>query len=231
MKHIPNTVTLANLLCGCLSIVATFSGNFILAGVLILLAAVFDFLDGFLAGQLNAHSELGKQLDSLADIVSFGVAPAMIAFRIMAVNPDALPFPQLPYIAFVMVLFSALRLAKFNAETTSSDYFIGMPTPANGMFWATLPLVLRDLHERDLLQLEAFLFHPINIAVLCVVFAAFLVLPIRMFSLKLKQPGFVPIWQQVALVGTVAILFFIIGFAAIPVGILIYPLLSLTLRK
>ena len=230
MKHIPNTITLANLLCGCLAIVATFSGNLIFAGVLIFLAAIFDFLDGFLAKLLNAQSELGKQLDSLADIVSFGVAPAMIAFRIMVVNSDALPFAFLPYIAFVMVLFSALRLAKFNVSTNQTEYFIGMPTPTNGMFWASLPLVFRDLLERDMINLAAFVFHPMVIAVLCVIFAVLLVLPIHMFSLKLK-PGFVPIWQQVVLVGLVAVLFFIIGFAAIPVGILIYPLLSLTLRK
>jgi len=231
MKHIPNTITLVNLLCGCLSIVATFNGQLIFAGGLILLAAVFDFLDGFLAKILNAQSELGKQLDSLADIVSFGVAPAMIAFKIMFTNPDALPFPQLPYIAFAMVLFSALRLAKFNTDDTNQpEYFIGMPTPANGMFWATLPFVLRDLYQRELWNLEAIIFHPITIAVLCVIFTALLVLPIRMLSLKLKA-GFVPSWQQFSLVGIVAVLFFIVGFAAIPIGILIYPLFSLTIRK
>ncbi|MDR1950913.1 MAG: CDP-diacylglycerol--serine O-phosphatidyltransferase, partial [Bacteroidales bacterium] len=156
-KHLPNTITLANLFCGCLSIVATFSGQIGMAGFLIFLAAIFDFLDGFFAKLLNAQSELGKQLDSLADIVSFGVAPAMIAFRIMHVHYDKLPFEFFPYIAFVMVLFSALRLAKFTIDTRQTEHFIGMPTPANALFWASLPLVLMDLFKKECFGLEAIL--------------------------------------------------------------------------
>jgi len=237
MKHIPNIITLANLLCGCLSIVAAFSGELILAGFLIFLAAIFDFLDGFLAKLLNAHSELGKQLDSLADIVSFGVAPAMIAWviiweaSVMLGGFEGFPFSQFSYVAFVMVLFSALRLAKFNAETTESEHFTGMPTPANGMFWASLPFVLYALCENELLGLEAFLFHPITIATLCVIFATLLVLPIPMMSLKFKKFDFKSNWQRFVLIGIVLGLFIFIGFSAIAVGILIYPLFSFFLAK
>jgi CDP-diacylglycerol--serine O-phosphatidyltransferase len=231
MKYIPNTITLANLFCGCLSIVATFSGQITTAGFLIFLAAVFDFLDGFAARQLKAYSELGKQLDSLADIVSFGVAPAVIAFRIMFVHQAELLFANLPYIAFVMVLFSALRLAKFNIDTRQTEHFIGMPTPANALFWASLPLVLRDLLEKNLSNVEAILFHPVVIAILCVLFSALLVLPIPMLSFKFKTTAFKPNWQRFTLIWLILGLYFIIGVSAIPIGILVYPLLSLTIRK
>jgi CDP-diacylglycerol--serine O-phosphatidyltransferase len=231
MKHIPNIITLANLFCGCLSIVATFSGQVTTAGFLIFLAAIFDFFDGFAARQLKAYSELGKQLDSLADIVSFGVAPAVIAFRIMFAHQAELSFANLPYIAFAMVLFSALRLAKYNIDTRQTEHFIGMPTPANAMFWASLPLVLRDLHEKNLLNVEAILFHPVVIAVFCVLFSVLLVLPIPMLSFKFKTTAFKPNWQRFALIWFVLGLYFIIGVSAIPIGILVYPLLSLTIRK
>ena len=231
MKHIPNTITLANLFCGCLSIVATFSGQLILAGGLIFLASIFDFLDGFAARMFNAYSEFGKQLDSFADVVSFGVAPAMIAFRIMFANQTDLPFPQLPYIAFVMVLFSALRLAKFNIDTKQTEHFIGMPTPANGLFWASLPLVLRDLHVKELWTLEAIFFHPVVVAIVCVIFAILLVLPAPMLSFKFKSIAFKPNWQRFVLIWVILGLYFIIGIAALPVGILIYPLFSFSLRR
>jgi CDP-diacylglycerol--serine O-phosphatidyltransferase len=230
-KHIPNTITLANLLCGCLSVVATFNGQIGIAGFLIFLAAIFDFLDGFAARMLKAQSELGKQLDSLADIVSFGVAPAMIAFRIMYVHVDKLPFELFPYIAFVMVLFSALRLAKFNIDTRQTEHFIGMPTPVNALFWASLPLVLMDLFKRDLLSLEAFVFHPITIASFCLIFAILLVLPIPMLSFKFKSIDFKSNWRQLTLIWIVLGLYFIIGVSAIPIGILLYPLFSFSLRK
>jgi CDP-diacylglycerol--serine O-phosphatidyltransferase len=231
MKHIPNIITLANLFCGCLSIVATFSGQIGTAGFLIFLAAFFDFSDGFAARMLKAYSELGKQLDSLADVVSFGVAPAMIAFRIMFARQAELPFDFLPYIAFVMVLFSALRLAKFNIDTRQTENFMGMPTPANALFWASLPLVLRDLHVKEFVKLEAFFFHPISIAILCVIFATLLVWPIPMLSFKFKTIDFKSNWQRFVWIWIVLGLYFIIGMSAIPIGILLYPLFSLTIRK
>jgi CDP-diacylglycerol--serine O-phosphatidyltransferase len=230
-KHIPNTITLANLFCGCLSIVATFYGQIGVAGFLIFLAAIFDFLDGFLAKLLNAQSELGKQLDSLADVVSFGVAPAMIAFRIMMARPDDLSFRYLPYIAFAMVLCSALRLAKFNIDTRQTEHFIGMPTPANALFWASLPLVLQDFYAKELWTLDAFFFHPITIACLCVTFAILLVLPIPMLSFKFKSIDFKSNWQRLTLIWLVIGLYFVIGVSAIPIGILIYPLFTFLLRK
>ena len=231
MKHIPNLITLANLFCGCLSIVATFNGQITLAGFLIFLAAIFDFLDGFSARILNAYSAIGKELDSLADVVSFGVAPAMIAFNIIVFRQTELPFEALSYIAFVMVLFSALRLAKFNIDTKQTEHFVGMPTPANAMFWASLPLVFRDLYEKELFNLQIAIFNPYVIIGFCILFAALLVLPIPMLSFKFKTTDFKPNWQRFVLIWFVLGLYFIIGVSAIPIGILVYPLLSLTIRK
>ncbi|MDR1951846.1 MAG: CDP-diacylglycerol--serine O-phosphatidyltransferase [Bacteroidales bacterium] len=231
MKHIPNIITFANLFCGCLSIVATFSGQLTTAGFLIFLAAIFDFLDGFSAKLLKAYSDVGKQLDSLADVVSFGVAPAMIAFQIMLAQPSKLPFDTLPYIAFVMVLFSALRLAKFNVDTRQTENFIGMPTPANAMFWASLPLVVNDLIAKFSSDTAKLLFHPVLIAILCVIFSLLLIAPMQMLSFKFKTIDFKSNWQRFVLIWFVLGLYFIIGVSAIPIGILVYPLLSLTLRK
>jgi len=230
MKYIPNTITLANLFCGCLSIVMAFSGKLeqlILAGGLIFLAAIFDFLDGFAAKMLKAYSEIGKQLDSLADVVSFGVAPAMIAYRIILANQVGMELPAfLPYVAFIMVLFSALRLAKYNIDTEQTDHFIGLPTPANGMFWASLPLVISDLHRKELFNLDAFFFHPIVVAGLCVFFAILLVLPIPTISLKFKTVDFKSNWQRFVMIWFVLGLYFVIGISALPIGILIYPVFS-----
>jgi CDP-diacylglycerol--serine O-phosphatidyltransferase len=231
MKHIPNTITLANLLCGCLAIVAVFSGQLTTAGFLIFLAAIFDFLDGFAARLLKAYSDIGKELDSLADVVSFGVAPAMIAFQIILAQPTKMLFPQMPYIAFAMVLFSALRLAKFNIDTKQTENFIGMPTPANALFWASLPLVVNDLHTRFSPETVKMLFHPSIIAVLCVIFATLLVAPIPMLSFKFKSTTFKPNWQRFVLIWLILGLYFIVGISAIPIGILVYPLLSLTLLR
>jgi CDP-diacylglycerol--serine O-phosphatidyltransferase len=198
---------------------------------LIFLAAIFDFLDGFAARLLKAYSDIGKELDSLADMVSFGVAPAVIAFRYVFAQSEKLPFEELSYIAFAMVLFSALRLAKFNIDTRQTEHFIGMPTPANAMFWASLPLVLSDLNGKLLGDTAEILFHPIVLLLLCVVFSALLVLPVRMLSFKFKTVAFKSNWQRFVLIWLVLGLYFIIGISAIPVGILVYPLLSLTIRK
>jgi CDP-diacylglycerol--serine O-phosphatidyltransferase len=106
-----------------------------------------------------------------------------------------------------------------------------MPTPANALFWASLLLVMRDLHEKGIEHIQYILFHPAIIAALCVLFSALLVLPIRMFSFKFKTTDFMPNWQQFTLILIILGLYFFIGIGAIPIGILLYPLLSLTLRK
>ena len=141
-KHIPNTITCCNLLSGCVSCVMAMQGNFTMALTFIVLGAVFDFFDGMVARLLKVSSPLGVQLDSLADDVTFGFAPSFMVFVFMRglTLPSYLaPFADvLPFVAFFVAAFSALRLAKFIIDKRQTTTFIGLPTPANALFWASL---------------------------------------------------------------------------------------------
>lgn len=145
IKQIPNSITAANLLMGCLAIIAALNHELVQASYFIGLAAIFDFFDGFAARLLKVHSEIGKQLDSLADVVSFGVAPGMIFYiHSSYVNEAAHQSAYLNYLAFLIPIFSAFRLAKFNLDTRQTDSFIGLPTPANALFICSIPLVFEQ---------------------------------------------------------------------------------------
>lgn len=146
---VPNLLSLGNLLCGCIAVLNVIDHNFHVALYLLMTACVFDFLDGFAARGLKQGSPMGKQLDSLADMVTFGVLPGMVMFQLIryAANMslcDEQPYEQyLPYFGFLIPLFSGLRLAKFNVDTRQSDSFIGLPTLANALFICSLPMVIR----------------------------------------------------------------------------------------
>ncbi len=147
-KHIPNFFTLLNLLCGCCALLFSFD-NLVISSYFVGIAVVFDFLDGFAARLFNAKSDIGKDLDSLADVVSFGVVPGMILFKLIETffvtgeyRNDNLFY--IPFIAFLIPLFSALRLAKFNNDERQTDAFIGLPTPANAILIASFPLILNQ---------------------------------------------------------------------------------------
>ena len=141
-RHIPNALTCLNLFSGCIAGVMAFESRYELALLFIIISAVFDFFDGLAARALDAHSPIGKDLDSLADDISFGVAPSLIVFSLF----KEMPYPAymegtatwLPYSAFLISVFSALRLAKFNNDTRQTTSFIGLPVPANALFWASL---------------------------------------------------------------------------------------------
>ena len=143
-SQVPNALTMVNLMLGSAAIVHVVNGRLVLAAVLIVLAAVFDFLDGFVARLLEVNSEMGKQLDSLADVVSFGVAPAIFLFTAIKNNPEPGIFEGfqhiLAYAALLIGAFSSYRLAKFNLDLRQTSSFIGLPTPANAMF--IIPIVL-----------------------------------------------------------------------------------------
>ncbi len=132
--NIPNCLTCCNLICGCIAVVFAMSRSFELSLLFILLGAAFDFSDGFVARLLGVSSPIGKELDSLADVVTFGVAPSAMLFSSMSA---ALPL-YVAWISFLLAAFSALRLAKFNLDTRQATSFIGLPTPANALFWASL---------------------------------------------------------------------------------------------
>jgi CDP-diacylglycerol---serine O-phosphatidyltransferase len=148
VKNIPNAITCANLVCGVIGIIFLFSGHEIWAAYCIFLAAIFDFFDGFAARLLKVSSPIGKDLDSLADAVTFGILPSLILFKCLQMSAfvylqdHAMLMQYLPYIAILIAVFSVWRLAKFNNDSRQSDSFIGVPTPANGICVAgTLLLV------------------------------------------------------------------------------------------
>lgn len=184
-KHIPNAITCCNLFSGCIACVMAFKGDFHLAMAFIVLGAVFDFFDGMVARLLDVSGPLGVQMDSLADDVTFGLAPATIVFSFMQTK---LLYPLylsnvlcvLPYVAFLIAVFSAYRLAKFNIDTRQTSTFIGLPTPANALFWSSLIAGggdwLNSLNAGWLLLI-----------MLIALFSYFLVSEIPMFSLKFKN--------------------------------------------
>ncbi|MBO5771920.1 MAG: CDP-diacylglycerol--serine O-phosphatidyltransferase [Alistipes sp.] len=181
---IPNFVTLANLLCGAASIVASLVyHNLEVAFWLVIAAAVCDFLDGFTARLLKQYSEIGVQLDSLADMVSFGVAPAAALYMLASQQPAMYEWNEwaraaICFVPFLISGFSALRLAKFNIDTTQHEEFCGLPTPANAILCNSFALVV--VMEQLSVEIEW-------IAMLAVLMSALLVSPIRMFSFKFKS--------------------------------------------
>lgn len=183
-RSIPNFLTCLNLFSGCIACVMAFEAKYDLALLFIFLSAAFDFFDGMMARLLNAHSPIGKDLDSLADDVSFGVAPSLIVFSLFKEMhyPASVAFlsPYLPYAAFLISVFSALRLAKFNNDTRQTNSFVGVPVPANALFWGSL---VAGMHP----FLISGHFHPLYLLILVCLFSWLLVAEIPMFSLKFKS--------------------------------------------
>ena len=227
-RHIPNTVTCLNLFSGCIACFMAFQARYELALTFIILSAVFDFFDGMLARVLHAFSPIGKDLDSLADDISFGAAPSFVVFSLFKEMhyPGSMEWlaPYLPYAAFLISVFSALRLAKFNNDTRQTTSFIGLPVPANALFWGSL-----IVGAHDFLITPAC--HPVYILILVMLFSWLLVSEIPMFSLKFKNLS----WKD----NKVSFIFLIIcipllillgisGFAAVIVW---YIILSLFTRK
>ena len=184
---IPNFITLGNLLCGVGSIVASLVyGNLMLAFGLVILSAVFDFFDGFVARMLKQSSEIGVQLDSLADMVSFGTAPAAAMSALFVSAPSAFGWSWLDcdvcrFLPFVITAFSALRLAKFNIDERQTTSFIGMPVPAHALFWASIGYAFHSAVPADSIGFIA------GTIVVAILFSFLLVSEVPMFSLKVKS--------------------------------------------
>ncbi len=187
-KHIPNTITCLNLISGCIATYWAFQGNYEQALLFIIIGAVFDFFDGMVARLLHVSSPIGKELDSLADDITFGFAPSAIVFSFlkgMEAEADSSLFTlhsSLPFLAFIMAAFSALRLAKFNLDERQAMGFIGLPTPANALFWGSLIVGMGD-SIASLPYIEYFLLVGVFIS------SWLLVAEIPMFALKFKNWG------------------------------------------
>lgn len=183
-KHIPNTITCCNLLSGCVAAVYAFEGVYPLAFAFIIAGAVFDFFDGLSARALKVSSPIGKELDSLADVITFGFAPATMVFSWLRECADAhldmLIAFAMPFVAFLLVAFSALRLAKFNVDERQTSSFVGLPTPANALFWGALVI---GSHDAIVEQPYGW----VLVLGLVLLFSWLLVAEIPMFSLKFKN--------------------------------------------
>jgi CDP-diacylglycerol--serine O-phosphatidyltransferase len=220
-RHTPNALTCANLLCGCVGIVEVFHNNMLLSCALIGLAAVFDFLDGFAARLLKVSSTIGKELDSLADVTTFGVLPSIIIYQLLLTSVDDLGQLWIPTLAFAIAVCSALRLAKFNVDPRQSDSFIGVPTPANGILVASLPFIIRYYPEY-----EPFIIHTTNLLIFTVVMSFLMVSELPLFALKFKSFGWKGNEVRYSFLLVSLILLITLGFLAVPLVIGMYILLS-----
>ena len=179
-KHIPNTITCCNLISGCIATYWAFCGNYEMALLFIIIGAVFDFFDGMSARLLGVSSPIGKELDSLADDITFGFAPSAIIFSYLCTFHIHLFF--VPFLAFVMAAFSALRLAKFNLDERQALGFIGLPTPANALFWGALIVGAGD-------WISTLPYAPYLILLGTFISCYLLIAEIPMFALKFKHWG------------------------------------------
>ncbi len=227
--HIPNAITLLNLLSGCFSIVSAFEGDLVGSAYFVFLAAVLDFLDGTFARILNARTEIGKQLDSLADMVSFGLAPGFILFHLindsLIISGMQITDNFLPYIAFLVPVFSAVRLAKFNIDTNQENSFIGLPTPANAILIASFPLILYYENQNSFITLNILQNTWVLIS-LSVLLSGLLVANLQLMSLKFKSLNFSDNLSKYIFLILSIILLISLKFLAIPIVILLYVVVS-----
>lgn len=233
-KYIPNTITSCNLISGCIATYFAFIGQAEMALLWIVIGAVFDFFDGMSARLLNVSSPIGKELDSLADDITFGVAPSTILFyELMVLDYPSFLEPLrdiLPFAAYIMAAFSALRLAKFNLDERQSLGFIGMPTPANALFWGSLIAGFHSYMEQSSVSVVVLL-------VLMLFCCWLLVCEIPMFALKFKhwglnEPGNLVKYGFVAFSACVLVVGRVAGIAAIIVAyIVVSIILDVTAKK
>lgn len=222
-KHIPNAITCLNLFSGCVGITLAFNGQLIYAGYAIIVAVVFDFFDGLAARLLQVSSPIGKELDSLADMVSFGVLPSIIIYEMLQESPVLL-FGDgwLKYIAFFIALFSALRLAKFNLDTRQSTIFIGLPTPACALFILGLPHIAMSKS----LLISAYIQNPVILIILTLALSFFLVAELPLMSLKFTDFGLKNNAYRYILLVVSLVLLVLFQFSALPLIIILYIVLS-----
>ena len=241
-RHIPNIVTLLNLFAGCVALIFAVYENFIAAAAFVFLGIFFDFFDGLLARKLNVQSPLGIQLDSLADMVTSGVVPGIIMFKLISLTVDAPDYSEengtwnfishwqefkmsvLPLIGLLIALASAYRLAKFNLDEDQQTYFKGLPVPANTLLILSLPLIL-EYQNSDIMN--AIIINKWFLISLTLLSCYLLNSSIKLFALKFKNWSFKDnAVRYIFIIGSVVLLI-VLQFAAIPLIIALYVFLSL----
>ena len=231
MTQIPNIITLLNLFCGCCAIVFTANGSLEYAAYAVFVGAIFDFFDGLVARALNAFSELGKQLDSLADVVTFGVVPGYFMYTFFVQTTfcetgECWKAQYIPYYGFIITLMSAYRLAKFNIDTRQSDSFIGVPTPINALAIVSLIFIPVDTEVAKILFGNHYILVGITLLT-----SYLLVSEIPMLALKFKHYGLKGNEMRFVLILLSLIMIIMVGLSAISLILLLYILLSLLNTK
>ena len=227
-RNIPNTITCCNLISGCVATLSAFMGEIHMALLWIIIGAIFDFFDGMSARLLHVSSPIGKELDSLADDITFGMAPAAIVFYEMGIMeyPAFLApvQPYMPFVAFLIAAFSALRLAKFNLDERQAMGFIGLPTPANALFWGALLVGAGDFIENTTWMVPV-------VIVMILLSCWLLVSEIPMFALKFKHWGWKGNEVKYLFLITCVPLLIVFGVTAFAIIIAWYVLLSALVNK
>jgi CDP-diacylglycerol---serine O-phosphatidyltransferase len=240
LRHLPNTLTICNLLCGCVAIIQAMKGELYTAGYFVGASLVFDFFDGFLARLLGVASPIGKDLDSLADMVTFGVAPGAVMFCLISVSawadgtselstiiPLKLEGNYLPaYTALLLPMFACIRLARFNNDPRQGDTFYGVPTPAMTMVICSLPFIAGIGRNGEFSGDNAWLLNTILLCAITVFMSILMVVNVPMLALKFTSFG----WQgnrlRFIILGLSAVLLLTLKFTGVPLAILLYVLLS-----
>lgn len=226
-QHIPNTLTSFNVLSGSIGITLAFNGQLTWAAFCIGIAAIFDFLDGFSARLLKAYSPEGKELDSLADVISFGLLPSVIIFQILSKSLESTSLPSYSaYIAFLITVASALRLARFNIDERQHTSFIGLPTPANAILLGSFPLILATDGTISTL-LTPLITNPYILFVVILIQSYLLNAPVALFSLKLKNIKWADNKYPFTLLILSLILLLLFNYTAAPLIIVCYLILSM----
>lgn len=216
-RHLPNAITCANLFSGCIGIVFAFKGNLETAAYFVIFSGIFDFFDGMVARLLNVKSAIGKDLDSLADMVSFGFLPGVIMFHLLKASDYSSDY--LPYLGFIITIFSALRLAKFNNDARQTEDFIGLNTPMNTLFICSLPFISKDYPE--------VISSSILLIAITAITSFLLVSEIKIFSLKFSDLSWAKNKIKFIFLILSAVLIFFLKFAAIPFVLVLYIALSI----
>ena len=235
-NHIPNLITLLNLFAGSIALVAAIEGNLMFASWLVLGCMVLDFSDGMAARLLHATSPIGKQLDSLADLVSFGMVPSAIVYSYLKASQHSGmtgPAALLPYIAFALAVFAALRLAKFNIDTRQSTNFIGLPTPANALFFVAFPLAAGMLPTETFVAevFQKIIHSSWAWLVLTAAFSWLMVSPIPMISLKFSSLNVRDNMVRYLFLAFSLLCILIFTWAALALIIVAYVIISLLFRN
>lgn len=248
-KHIPNLLTLLNMFSGIMALLYAVLGQMELVLLFVCLGVVFDFFDGYVARMLNVSSNLGKELDSLADVITSGLVPGTVMFHLLFWSESASNYglsffhfylknttsengfdivPTLPMLGFVITFASAYRLARFNIDTRQDKYFIGLPTPANALFICSLPLIL-DSHHANWIGIA--LGNSWVLAGITLLSAFLLNSPIRLFSLKRDSNGFKYNRARYVFVLLSVVLIIALKYLAVPIIFILYFLFSVFLKR